>query len=229
MFRKFLKGVVGTIAAFALVVVGLAGVSPGFRSYAQQVPGAIGNQNLFAVTVTTLVASGIITPTGGIAAAASSSISPRYVITGGYPPIATTSGNNSTPSTTETYVTEIFVPANMTVTGVSVFNGSDVTGSMTVGLATAAGVPIAAAISASTAGSGTDAYQRIPFAAAYAAIGPATYYIQVQYNSATARYNTHTVGNFGCQVQTTQTYGTMASFTPAGTFTTNVCNMASLY
>lgn len=170
--------------------------------------------------------TGAITSTGGITPV---SVSPRLIATGGYPAIATTSGNNSTPSTTETYVTEIFVPYNMTITGVALFNGSDVTGNVTVGLATAAGAPIAAAKSASTAGSGVDAYQRVPFAVAYAAVGPARYYIQVQYDSATARYNTHTVGNFGCLVQTTQTYGTLASFTAPTTFVTNVCNMASLY
>lgn len=121
------------------------------------------------------------------------------------------------------------VQETTTLTGVAVFNGSDVTGNVTVGLATAAGAPIAAAKSASTAGSGTDAYQRIPFATPYAAVGPAMYYLQVQYDSATARYNTHTVGNFGCLVQTAQTYGTLASFTPPTTFVTNVCDIASLY
>lgn len=177
----------------------------------------------------TLGVTGVTTPIGGIAAAAGSSVSPRLLATGGYPAIISTSGNDSTPSITETYVTEIWVPANMTITGVALFNGSVITGNVTVGLATAAGAPIAAAKSASTAGSGTDAYQRVPFATPYAAIGPATYYMQVQYSSASARYNTHTVGNFGCLVQTSQVYGTLASFTPPTTFVTNVCNMASLY
>lgn len=155
--------------------------------------------------------------------------SPRLVTVGNYPPIVSTSGNNSTPSTTETYVSEIFVPANMLITGVAIFNGSDVTGAMTVGLADANGVPIPNAVSASTAGSGTDAYQRVPFASPYYAEGPAVYYLQVQYNSATARYNTHTVGNYGVLVQTGQTYGTLTAFTPPTTFVTNVSNMASLY
>jgi hypothetical protein len=85
---------------------------------------------------------------------------------------------------------------------VALFNGTDVTGNVTVGLADSTGAPITAAKSASTAGSGTDAYQRIPFAVAYAAKGPALYYIQVQYSSGTARYNTHHVGNFACTKQT---------------------------
>jgi hypothetical protein len=169
-----------------------------------------------------LLGAGSAPPTGLTA-------SPRMIATGGLPADAAGSGNDSTPVITETYVSEIFIPCNMTVTGVALFNGSDVTGNVTVGLATSAGAPIAAAQSASTAGSGTDAYQRVPFAAPYAALGPATYYLQVQYDSGTARYNTHTVGNFGVLVQTAQTYGALTSFTPPTTFVTNVANIASLY
>lgn len=165
----------------------------------------------------------------GMGAAGGFVVSPRYVMTGNTPATATTSGNDSTPSTTETYVSEIFVPCTMTITGVALFNGSNVTGNVTVGLADSSGNPIAAAKSATTAGSGTDAYQRIPFAAPYVAVGPATYYLQVQYSSATARYNSHTVGNHGVLVQTGQVYGTLASFSPPSTFVTNVGNIASLY
>ncbi len=170
-----------------------------------------------------------IVDTGGIGAAGGFSASPRPIATGGVPATAAGDGNDSTPVITETYISEVFVPCNMTITGVALFNGSDVTGNVTVGLATSAGAPIAAAKSASTAGLGTDAYQRVPFAVAYAAAGPATYYIQVQYSSGTARYNTHTVGNFGVLVQTGQTYGTLTSFTAPSTFVTNVANIASLY
>lgn len=176
-----------------------------------------------------LAFTGILTPTGGIAASGGFSAAPRSIWTGSSPPQATADYNDSTPSTTETYVSEVFVPCNMTITGVALFNGSNVTGNVTVGLATSAGAPITAAVSASTAGSGTDAIQRVPFAAAYAATGPATYFIQVQYSSATARYNTHVLGNHGVLVQTSQTYGTLASFTPPTAFVTAVGNVAALY
>lgn len=177
----------------------------------------------------TVATTGAITPTGGVAAAGGFSASPRGIHTGGYPAIISTSGTDSTPVTTETYVSEVFVPCNMILTGVALFNGSNVTGNVTVGLATSAGDPITAAKSASTAGSGTDAYQLVPFAAPYAAVGPATYYIQVQYDSGTARYNTHHVGIHGVSKQTSQTYGTLASFTPPTTFTADIGNMAGLY
>jgi prepilin-type N-terminal cleavage/methylation domain-containing protein len=45
-----------------------------------------------------------------------------------------------------------------------------------------------------SAGSGTDAYQLVPFTATYAATGPATYFIVSSYSSATARYNAPPLG-----------------------------------
>jgi len=151
-------------------------------------------------------------------------------------------GNDSTPVITEVYLGEIFVPATCLVTGIAVFNGSDVTGSLKVGLFDANGVLLRASVAAGTAGSGTDAYQRIPFAlnganAAATTIelpGPATYYIGVTYSSATARYNAHAVGNFGASKVTSTVFATAFStttltVTPPTTFTTNLANIASLY
>lgn len=184
-----------------------------------------------AVSATSTIAvTGAITPTGGVAAAGGFTAAPRCLHSQGQKAVISTDGNNSTPSTTETYITSMFVPCNMTITGVNLFNGTDVTGNVTVALATSAGAPIAAAKSATTAGSGTDAYQKVPFAAPYAAKGPANYLVCVQYDSATARYNTHTIGTDPCIVQTATTYGTIPTITPLPTaFVTNVGNIMSLY
>lgn len=173
--------------------------------------------------------TGTLTPAGGIVAAGGFSANPRGLWIGQTAPQVAGDFNNSTPSITETYVSEIFIPCNMTVTGVALFNGSDVTGNVTVGLATSAGAVIAAAKSASTAGSGTDAIQLIPFATPYAAVGPANYFIQVQYSSATARYNTHVLGKHAVLVQTAQTYGTLTPFTAPTAFVTAVGNVGGLY
>lgn len=178
----------------------------------------------------TLGVTGAFTPTGGVAAAGGFTAAPRALHSQGQKAVVSTDGNNSTPSTTETYITSMFVPCNMTITGVQLFNGTDVTGNVTVALATSAGAPITAAKSASTAGSGTDAYQLIPFAAPYAAKGPANYLVCVQYSSATARYNTHTIGTDPCIVQTGTTYGTIPTISPLPTaFVTNIGNIMSLY
>lgn len=175
-----------------------------------------------------LTLTGAVTPTGGIAAAGGFSASPRLCHVGGEPAIATTSGTDATPVATEVYIGEVFVPCNMTLTGLAVFNGSVASGNMKVGLASSAGAVVAT--SASTAMSGTDAYQRIAFTATYAAKGPATYYALQFVDNNTARINTHTVGSFGASKQTGQTYATgFTTITPPTTFTTALAPIASLY
>jgi hypothetical protein len=71
-----------------------------------------------------------------------------------------------------------------------------------------------------TAQSGTDAYQRVPFTAAYSEIGPGTFYILAQFNNTSARFNTHTLGNFGASKKTGETFDTFTTITPPTTFTT---------
>lgn len=205
----------------------------GFSAIVSKLSATLTSATITTATIPNFVGAeshaGVITPVAGIAAAGGFSVSPRSIWIGETAPQVSTDFNNSTPVITETYVSEVFVPCNMSVTGVAIFNGSDVTGNMTVGLATSAGAPITAAKSASTAGAGIDSIQLIPFAAPYAAVGPAIYYIQVQYSSGTARYNTHVLGKHGVLVQTAQTYGTLTSFTAPTTFVTNVSNVGGLY
>lgn len=164
----------------------------------------------------------------GQSAASGQSASPRTIAIGGLVPAVSTDFSNSTPVITEVYLGEVLMPCNMTVTGIAVFNGSDVTGNIKLGLYDSTGALVAQ--TASTAGSGPDAYQRVAFTAAYSAVGPATYYIAGSYSSATARYNSPPLGNFGAATVTTQVYGTLPlTVTPPTTFTTNVANIASLY
>ncbi len=183
-----------------------------------------------SATVLALATSGTgaYTPTGGIAAAGGFTAYPRLVHTGGAPPQVSTDGTDATPVATEVYIGEVFVPCNMTVTGVAVMNGSVASGNMKVGLANSAGAVVAT--SATTAMSGTDAYQRVAFTSTYAAKGPATYYVLQFLDNNTARINTHTFGNFGAAKQTGQTYATgFTTITPPTTFTTALAPIASLY
>lgn len=190
----------------------------------------IGSVSTGVVTITpATTVTGVLTPTGGVVAAGGFSASPRNIASCGVPPVASTSGTDAVPVATETYNVEVFVPANMTVTGVAIMNGSVAADNMTVGLASSAGAPIAAAKSATTALSGTDALQRVPFASPYAAVGPATYFIQFQMDGTTGRYNAHPFGNCGVLVQTAQTYGVFASFTAPTTFVADEGPMAFLY
>lgn len=172
--------------------------------------------------------TGAVTPNGGIAAGGGFSASPRTCHTGGVAAAAAADFTEATPVTTETYIAEVFVPCNMTLTGVAVFNGGAADGNVNVGLANSSGVVVASSVT-TTAQSGTDNYQRVPFSATYAAKGPATYYVLTQHSTTTARFNAHTVGNFTAQKKTSETYGTFTTITPATTFTTAVGPVATLY
>ena len=171
--------------------------------------------------------SGAATPLGGIAAAGGFSVSGRTFHTGNQPPLVSTDGTNHDVVTTETQISEVFIPANVTLTGIAVFNGAAVAGNIKLGLADSTGVLVAQ--TASTAASGTDGYQRVPFTSTYAAKGPATYYVLFQGNNTGDDVNCHTLGNFGTSVKTSETYGTFTTITPPTTFTTAVGPMATLY
>lgn len=209
--------------------IGIGSVSTGAVTItpATTVTGTLAATN--AATVgTTLGVTGVITPTGGIAAAGGFALSPRGLHTGGHGAVVSTDGSDATPAATETYIAEVFVPYNCTVTGISVFNGSVASGNITVTLANSSGVPVGTQ-SASTAMSGTDAYQAIALGATYAAVGPAMYLVLMQIDNATARFNTHTLGSFGASKKTGETYGVFTTVTPPTTFTTAVGPIASLY
>lgn len=148
---------------------------------------------------------------------------PRNIHTGGVPATQTTDGNDTTPATTETYIAEVFISANVTITGIALFNGSAVAGNVKLGLANSAGAVVASATS--TAQSGTDTYQRISLSSTYLAVGPGTYYVLAQFDSTSARFNSHIVGSFGASKKTGETYGTFTTITPP----TTLGPMASLY
>jgi len=191
--------------------------------------GTVGATTPSTGAFTTVSATGAITPTGGLGPAAGFSVAPNTISTAGWKPLAITDGTEVTCVATTTYIAPVFIPTNMTITGVSVVNATAVAGNIQIGLADSTGAPIAAALTASTAASGTAAYQRVAFATPYAAKGPATYYIQLQCNNTGYKFRAFTVGDFATQSQTSGTYGTFASFTPATTFTTAVGPIAGLY
>lgn len=155
--------------------------------------------------------------------------SPRLCHTGGIPAQVSGDGTDTTPSVTETYIAEMFVPGpgSVTVTGISLFNGSAVAGNVKMALADSSGNVVAS--TASTAQTGTDVYQRVAFSTAYSAVGPATYYVLLQHNNTGNRFNSHTFGDFGASKKTGETFGTFTTITPPTTFTTALGPIASLY
>lgn len=178
----------------------------------------------------TVGVTGAITPTGGVAAAGGFSVSPRNMNTGGNPPSVSTDFTDYTVVITETIRSEIFVPANTSCTGVAIFNGSAAAGNVKAWLIDSTGAAVTGCVTASTAGSGTDAYQRIPWSGGAVALkGPATYWVAVQGDNTGMKINTHTIGNFGADKQTSTVYGTLTVASAPTTFTTALGPVASLY
>jgi hypothetical protein len=147
--------------------------------------------------------------------------------TGGAAAVTATQGTDTTPVVTETYVCRVFIPHNCALTGVSLLNGSAVSGNITVGLADSKGNMLAS--SASTAQSGTAAYQKVPFSAQINVKGPAEYFMVLQVDNTTARFRSHTLGNFKAGKLTGQTYGTLPNFTPPTGFTASLGPIADTY
>lgn len=197
----------------------------------------IAGGNDLMVFTTTNNAEGVaitpaLTPTGGVVAAGGFTARARCVHTGGVPAQTTSFGTNAASNTDGTvYLAECFVPANMSVTGVAIFNGTAVAGNGKVMLYDSAGTRVA--ISASTAMAGTTAYQLIPFTGGpIAVVGPATYFIGAIYDTATHDLRGHTIGSFAAGEDAGNTYATDSTFatvTLPTTFATTTGPIASLY
>lgn len=187
---------------------------------------AIGGTTPAAGTFTSLTSTGAYTPTGGVAAAGGFAAPTVYPSGGMAPPTATT-GTDTTPVVTESYIAEIFIPANCTLTGIAILNGSAVAGNMKLSLVSSAGAQLAT--TASTAQSGTAAYQKVPFTGTYAAKGPGKYFVHAQFNNTGARFRSHAVGVFGASKKTGEVYGTFTTITPPTTFTADLGPIASTY
>lgn len=220
----------------------LAGVTPGTATASKAVVLGASKEiaTITSATITTLTAPNVsgatafaaaITPTGGVAAAGGFTARPSNVHTGGIPAQVNTDGTDTTPSVSETYYAAVFIPCNMTVTGVSVFLGSATEGNMKVGLFNSAGALLATSASTDVSAATVDSYLRIPFTATYGAVGPATYYVGILNDNTANRFNSHTFGDFPAGKTTGETYAT--GFTtiasPATTFTTALGPIASLY
>lgn len=218
----------------ALLIAGAFALAPIAASADQTVQGTLsvqGNINQTQGTSTfagaAIITTTAITPTGGIAPAGGFTTSPRLDQACGTPATSTTPGTNTTPVAGTEYIAEVFVPANATVTGVAVFNGTVASGNTRVALLSSTGAVLAQ--SASTASSGTAAFQLIPFTATYAAVGPASYFIGEMVDGTTVRPVTVTTGTCATSSQT-GSYGAWVAFTtPPTTFTTAVGPFSSLY
>jgi len=162
--------------------------------------------------------------------------------TGGAPAQLAADGVNATPVITEIYVAAVIVPFTVLCTGISVFNGSDSTNKIKVGLFDVAGTLLRASAAAGTQLSGTDAYQDIAFAldgangaATTISLPTGTYYVGTIHDGTTTRFNAWGVGRFPTRRVTGAVFATAFSttsltITPPTTFTiADLPPIASLY
>lgn len=176
----------------------------------------------------TLSATGQTSPSGGLNPAVGTAGTVFH--SGRVGATSATMGTDTTPVNTETYIVEINIDVDTTLTGVSILNGSAVAGNMKFSLADSTGAPIAAAQTASTAQSGTAAFQQVPFVTPYVVKGPQKLFVLAQFDTnTTPRYRSHAVGNFGAAKKTGETYGTFTAVTPPTTFTANLGPVCDVY
>lgn len=151
----------------------------------------------------------------------------------GWAPPTLTSGTSTTPAATSVYMSQIYIPASCTLTGVAVSNGATVgTDKYIVALFNSSGAAVANSALAGATTSGADAYQSVAFTATYAANGPGVYWIALYVNGTTDRFRSiPAVGaHAGLAGEVTgQVFGTVAAVTLPTTFTADKGPVAFVY
>jgi len=180
----------------------------------------VGATTLAATTIsTTLGVTGVSTLTGGVAYATNA---PFNWSAGGAVALAT-AGTNSTPTDGPRMWVEIFIPSNVTLTGIGYLVGTvGGTDSVVVELFDSAGAVVARSIATDTEAADLVAtlaeFQKVNFSSTVN-VTAGTHYISVQFNGGTARVRTFGIPNSGFVANTAAgTFKTAASITPTTTF-----------
>jgi len=209
---------------------GAAGQVPHtFQGYSGQTAALTEWKNSVGTVLSSVSAAGVITPSAGesfTGRARYSTVPVGSVAYGSF-------GTNKSLVAGTAYIAEVFIPRNVTLTGVAILNGATVgTDKWIVGLyGSAGGSAVANSALAGTTSSGADAFQAIAFTGTYAAVGPARYWIVLQSNGTTDTIRTIAASTF-IDVFTTSvagTFGTLPSLTPPTTFTADWGPVAYVY
>jgi hypothetical protein len=137
---------------------------------------------------------------------------------GGYVPTALTSGTDTAGINGQVWISEIRIPVNVTLTGISFLLGSvGGTDKVIVSLYDSKGNVLAtSAVAGVTAGT-LATFQRVAFTAPIT-LAPGLYYVGVQTNGTTAKLRTQAAGDHNTGVAS-QTFGTPVAITPPASFT----------
>lgn len=183
-----------------------------------------------AGSFTTLSSSGTYSPNGGLTDYDTTANMTTFST---WNPGAATNATSATPAATSVYMTQIFIPHNVTLTGIGYLNAATVgTNNVIVALFDDTGAPLANSALAGTLTSGASAFQKVAFTATKAVKGPGTYWIGLYYNGTTDRYYAvPTIGQSNGLAGSvgTQTFGTVAAVTLPTTFTAGAGPVAYVY
>jgi hypothetical protein len=186
-------------------------------------------KNSAGSVLASVTAAGVITPTSGIAGTGKSRFSTVPIGFTAYGSF----GTNTTLVAGTIYWAEVFIPRNVTLTGIGVLNGATVgTDKWIVGLyGSAGGAVLANSALAGATASGADAFQELAFTATYAAVGPARYWIAFQSNGTTAKIRTIAVNTFVDVLTDSDTgsFGILTALTAPTTFTADLGPIAYVY
>jgi len=179
------------------------------------VAGATGN----TVVAGTLDVAGVVTATGGLVLPAAST----HIWPVGGSVVLATAGTDVACSNGDRYWTELEIPSNVTLTGISYLVGSvGATDSVVVQLVNSAGVEVATSRAVGEAADlvGTAAeFQSVAFTTPYAAVA-GVYYAVVQFNGTTAKFRAYPIpGSPFVAGTAVGTWSTASGITPGATFT----------
>lgn len=162
------------------------------------------------VTMDALTTAGVLTTSAGIAGG-------QQVHHATFHLDSATGGTDTACDNGSIWAASVFVPANCTLTGVQYLVGSvGGTDKVIVGLYNNAGTLVAnSALAGATVGTAAQ-IQQVAFTGTYSAVGPARYFVAVQFNGATAKLRTIPayIGLGTTRIKQAGTFGTMAALSP---------------
>lgn len=132
------------------------------------------------------------------------------------------------------YVADIFIPRNITLTGIGMLQGTtSATDKYIYALFGSAGgaALVTTALAGVVADGGTDAFQEIAFTATYAAIGPARYFIGIQCNGTSTKNRKVAAATYIDVLSKSYTgaFGTIGALTVPTTFVATTAPIAYVY
>jgi len=154
---------------------------------------------------------------------------------GTYTNAVTNTGTDTAGASGTEFVGAIFIPMNCTVTGIGYLIGATGgTDKAIVSLYSATGKILASSAIAGVTVGTAGTVQQLPFTTAYAAVGPAFYFLSLTYNGTTARFRSiPTTAEFGIKHIGNEvagcTFGTLANIVVPTTFVADKVPIAALY